>query len=282
MPISIGQLAAGFALSALIGLIAYRFHALSLDGVAGAVLVGTLTFGLGGFSWAAVIVAFFASSSLLTRYGADQKRGAAAEFAKGGRRDFFQVMANGGAAAALAVASALFPALNSGLIFAAFIGAMATVTADTWATELGLLSQETPRLITTWKSVRKGESGAVTVLGLTAAATGALFIGSAALFGKFLEGLFTDVFANSLLWLPSTALIAGWLGSLGDSVLGATVQAMYYCAPDDQHTERPVHLCGRAAIHTRGLRWMTNDMVNFLSSVAGAVLGGSIYLLLSR
>ena len=275
------QLVLGFVISALIGAAAYGRQSLTAGGVAGAVIVGTLTFGLGGLSWAMVMVAFFVSSSMLTHYRSALKRRASAEFAKGGRRDFVQVAANGGAAVLLAVAAALLPEWSL-LIFAAFVGAMAAVTADTWATELGLLSTDKPRLVTTWQRVRVGESGAVTTLGLVAAATGALFVGSIALLGRFVEGFFTDVFARSLLWLPTTALIAGWLGSVADSLLGATLQALYYCASDDKYTEQPIHSCGRPAILTRGLGWLDNDAVNFLASLAGAILGAAVYLLVAR
>jgi uncharacterized protein (TIGR00297 family) len=271
------QLSVGLVLSAVISFIAYRRHSLSRSGIVGAMLVGTLTFGLGGLSWAMVVVAFFVSSSLLTHYRAEQKHQAAEEFAKGGQRDFFQVMANGGAATVLAILSVLLPVWSS-FIFAAFVGAMATATADTWATELGLLSKEEPRLITTWKVTRAGENGAVSVLGLTAAATGALLVGTVALLGKFFEGFFGDVFVNTLTWLPTTALVAGWLGSVADSLLGATVQALYYCAPDNKYTEKSIHSCGRPAILTRGYMWLNNDAVNFLASLIGALCGIVVYL----
>lgn len=275
------QLALGLVISALIGGIAYLRRSLSGSGMVGAMIVGTLTFGLGGLSWAMVIVAFFVSSALLTHYQAGRKRAAAEEFAKGGTRDFVQVAANGGVAVLLALASLLLPQWRS-IIFAAFVGALATVTADTWATELGLLSKDEPRLVTTWRRTRAGDSGAVTTLGLVAAATGALLIGSVALLGRFVEGLFTDVFASALVWLPTTALVAGWLGSVADSLLGATAQALYYCAQDDRYTEKPVHSCGRPAILTRGFGWLDNDAVNFLASLAGAILGAAVYLIVGR
>src|SRR6266545_1694464 len=101
------QLALGFVISALVGLIAYRRESLSPGGVAGAVAVGTLTFGLGGLSWAMVVVSFFVSSSLLSHYQSAQKREASEEFVKGGRRDFAQGAANGGVAVLLAAANAL-------------------------------------------------------------------------------------------------------------------------------------------------------------------------------
>jgi len=271
----------GFLFSLLIGAVAHRRQSLSRGGVIGAVLVGTLTFGLGGLAWAVVVVVFFVSSSLLTHYRSAQKAEAAAQLDKGGRRDFYQVLANGGAAVLLAVAAAALPS-GEPLFFAAFAGAMATVTADTWATELGLLSREKPRLITTWQSAHAGESGAVSALGLTAAATGALVIGTAALCGKFAESFFSDVFIHAWVWLPTAALLGGWLGSAMDSLLGATLQALYYCAPDDQYTEKVIHSCGRPTIHTRGLVWLTNDMVNFVSSIAGALIGTAVYVALGR
>ncbi|MEP7200020.1 MAG: DUF92 domain-containing protein [Chloroflexota bacterium] len=281
MLLPLTQLLVGFLISLAIGLVAYRRQSLSRDGVLGALLVGTLTFGLGGLSWAMVVVAFFVSSSFLTHYRADQKHDAAAEFAKGGARDFWQVLANGAVAVLLAVLVAVFPQYDH-LIFAAFVGAMAAAAADTWATELGLLSTNKPRLITTWQIARRGESGAVSALGLTAAATGALLIGSVALIGKVVEAFIGDVFVRSLTWLPATALIAGWLGSVVDSLLGATLQAMYYCAPDDALTEQTIHSCGRPTIHTRGLPWLNNDGVNFLASLAGAIIGAIVFVGIGR
>lgn len=276
MSISPLQLAAGFALSLLIGLAAERRGSLTRDGVGGAVLVGTLTFGLGGLAWAVVVVAFFVSSSLLTHYSAERKRAASAEYEKGGRRDLAQTLANGGAATLLAVLGALFPA-QAMPVFAAFAGAMAAVTADTWATELGMLSAARPRMVTTWQEAKPGENGAVSALGLVAAATGAIMIGSAAFAGRFAEGFFADVPLAAYRWLPTAALAGGFLGSVVDSILGATVQALYYCARDKTYTEKTVHGCGRPTVLARGMAWMNNDMVNFIASLAGAVTAVLVY-----
>src|SRR5205085_9892042 len=101
---------------------------------------------------------------------------------------------------------------------AGYVGALATATADTWATELGVLSPQQPRLITTGKHVAPGTSGGITLLGTTAAALGAFALG--------LVFWLLQRCQRSLIALPLTALVSGLAGSIVDSLLGATVQAM--------------------------------------------------------
>jgi uncharacterized protein (TIGR00297 family) len=140
------QLFIAFLFSVAGGGLAYRRGSLSRSGVAGAVVVGTLTIGAGGWTWGLLLGIFFVSSSLLSHFREADKRTLAEKFDKSHRRDFGQTMANGGAGALAALFSVIFP---SPLWFPFFLGAMATVNADTWATELGTLSKRAPRLITT-------------------------------------------------------------------------------------------------------------------------------------
>jgi uncharacterized membrane protein len=109
---------------------------LTLSGVLGAILVGTITFAAGGLSWAILLIAFFLTSSALSHYKSRTKEPLAEKFQKGYRRDLGQVLANGGWGAVIALAFSISP---QPVLFFAFVGAMATVTADTWATELGVL-----------------------------------------------------------------------------------------------------------------------------------------------
>ena len=44
-----------------------------------------------------------------------------------------------------------------------------------------------------------------------------------------------------------------------DSILGATVQAMYYCPACEKETERPIHNCGTRTRPMRGVNWLNND-----------------------
>jgi uncharacterized membrane protein len=71
--------------------------------------------------------------------------------------------------------------------------------------------------------------------------------------------------------LPAGA-IAGALGSLFDSLLGATVQGIYYSERRNRQTEQPVERDGTPNRHVRGWKWVDNDLVNLLSTALGAML----------
>ncbi len=178
-----GRLLAGLLLSSGIALLARRRKALSRSGVPAAIVSGTTVFGLGGPDWGLGLIFFFVSSSLLSRLRAGEKERTVGEkFSKGAERDLLQVMANGGVATLCALGSALADAESQGtagqdLWQAAFSGALATATADTWATEIGVLATQPPRLITSGRRVARGTSGGITSLGTLAAAAGALATG---------------------------------------------------------------------------------------------------------
>jgi uncharacterized protein (TIGR00297 family) len=254
-------LLAGLALGALIAWLAWRAKALSRSGALAAALTGGLIFGLGGLPWAVLLLAFFISSSLLSRLFARRKQALSEKFSKGSQRDWGQVMANGGLGALLAVAHVLYP--GQAWPWLAFVGAMAAVNADTWATELGVLNPTPPRLITSGKPVERGTSGAVSLGGSLAALGGAGLI-------ALLAGLFSGGEAGTIL---ATATLGGLCGSFFDSLLGATVQAIYWCPTCGKETERhPLHACGSETSHYRGWRWLDNDWVNGLASLAGALV----------
>lgn len=260
------RLLQGVLFSAVISLLAYRRRSLSRSGIMGAMLTGTTTFGLGGWSWGLSLIFFFVSSSFFSHFRAQDKGTVAADkFSKGGQRDINQVIANGGVATlfALGYGYAPSPAMRE-MCQAGYAGALATATADTWATELGVLSSQSPRLVTTGKRVAPGTSGGITLLGTAAAGSGALALGST--FWLLERG------KKSLAWLPFIALLSGWGGSFVDSLLGATVQVMYFCPTCEKETEKRVHNCGTKTLPLRGSPWLNNDAVNFLSTLSGALL----------
>ena len=231
---------------------------LSRSGGLAAMLVGTLTMGLGGWLWGVLLGVFFVSSSLLSKFKDGEKKATAEEkFAKGHRRDAGQVFANGALGALLAVLSYLLP---SSLWLYGFVGVMATVNADTWATELGTLSKRPPRLITTGKVVERGVSGGVSTFGTVATFCGGLLI-----------GLFAAVWLGDWWWLAVGGL-GGLVGSLVDSWLGATVQIIFWDDVKEKETEQRMKY-GREMAVLRGWGWMTNDVVNLVASMVGGGVG---------
>jgi uncharacterized protein (TIGR00297 family) len=275
------RLILGFFLSLGVAGLAYRRRSLSRSGVLGALLTGTLTLGFGGWAWGLALIAFFVSSSLLTRWHRKRKAALEETFSKGGQRDLGQTLANGGLGAALAVLSVLGPHPDWA---AAFVGALAAATADTWATEVGVLSPRPPRLITTGRPVAAGTSGGVSRWGTLAAAGGATFLGGVfylfalAEWGIGWRGGARDTPPG---WIVIPLALAGGLaGSLVDSLLGATLQGIYRCPRCGRETERRWH-CGGATAPIRGWPWLTNDGVNFLATLVGAGVAGGLYLVVA-
>jgi len=179
-------------------------------GSTAALVVGVaVAYGL-GWRGVAALLAFFVSSSLLSKRHI--------------QRNERQVVAHGGVAALAALAGN----------WPAFAGSLAAATADTWATEIGRRARTPPRLVTTWAPVPAGTDGGMTLLGTLGGIAGAGFIAG----------------TSYLLGYPWAIVItlAGAVGMLLDSILGATVQ-------------------GR-------VRWMDNDAVNLAATLTGAVVAG--------
>jgi len=263
------QLLAGFIVAVIIALLAYFSHALSRSGALAACLLGTVIFGLGGVSWAVLLLTFFISSSLLSCFSKKRKTVFNEKFSKGSRRDFSQVAANGGIAGFCVLVSLLFP--GSSLPWFAFAATLAAVNADTWATELGVLGRGQPRLITTGALVEKGTSGGVSWFGTLSAALGAGFIALPAVL-LWPGGMLSHGIWAALLWFFGIT-VAGLAGSLVDSFLGATLQSIYYCPACQKETERhPLHTCSTPTTRIRGLRWLNNDWVNTICAISGAFL----------
>jgi len=273
-----------YALAALVAYAGYRAKSLSASGAIAACLVGGTIFGIGGLDWAVLLLAFFASSSLLSFFkAADTRKIEATEtFDKGGRRDAAQVLANGGVAAALAA----FSGLAGGgppyfYLFAGYVGALAAATSDTWATELGVLSRTRPRMITTGKSVDAGTSGAVTIIGIAAAVGGAIFIGLVAATLLLFYGNEVSLIEGAAA-LVTVALAGGIGGSVLDSLLGATVQSSYLCPHCEKATESRIHRCGTPARLTGGVAAINNDVVNFMATLSGALIAVLAYSVLGN
>ncbi|HVF40479.1 MAG TPA: DUF92 domain-containing protein [Gemmatimonadaceae bacterium] len=253
------RMVVGFILAAAIAYGARRARTLSTSGALAAAAVGT-TCVAAGWSWSIVLIAMFLTATTLTRVGG-RRKAARVEDADGGESDgrtAVQVLANG----ALYTFAALISLTTSSLVpFVIGAGAIAAATADTWATEIGTLSEKSPRSILTGKPVATGESGGVTFLGWLGAAGGAGAIAGTAL------AVGWPIAAGC------AALIGGIGGATVDSLLGATLQSRRWCDRCGKETERRVHRCGTTTEYLRGISWMDNNAVNALSSLGGGILG---------
>ncbi|MEM5773678.1 MAG: DUF92 domain-containing protein [Anaerolineaceae bacterium] len=238
------KLVIGAAIACFIALAARKAKALSRSGMWAAAGLGTIIMGLGGFGWAVLLMGFFISSSALSRMFKRQKAALNEKYAKGSQRDAGQVLANGGVAGAAVLLLFIFPPQSGSMIalipWMLCASALAAANADTWATELGALSPTAPRLVTTLKPVERGTSGGVTLAGTAAALAGSAFIALLAVLFRPADvpsvGLSVGAaFSASAEFLVIT--LAGLAGSLVDSLLGATLQAIYWCPQCGKETE---------------------------------------------
>jgi uncharacterized protein (TIGR00297 family) len=246
-------LGAFFAFVVAAGSYALRF--LTLSGAIAALFLGVIVFGIGGWQWAVPILTFFLLSSLLSKYGRSRKEQYDAIFAKSRTRNWNQVAANGSVAGAMVLLSALRPACD---FYPIYLGALAAVTADTWGTEIGVLTKRRTLSIQSMRPVSPGTSGGISEIGTLAGAIGAAFI---ALSGYAWYSDLKTVFV---------VLVAGMAGSFIDSVFGATLQVQYRCEVCGKQTERSVH-CGRHTARVSGVAWINNDFVNLICSLVGAL-----------
>ncbi|MDH4130206.1 MAG: DUF92 domain-containing protein [Gemmatimonadota bacterium] len=237
-----------------ISLAAFWLRALTASGAVAAVIVGTSIVAGAGWPGLAMLGAFFVGASAISRAAPDAT---AAFDAKGARRDWVQVLANGGAASLGAGHQEAGP-----WIVAAALGAAA---ADTWATSTGGWSRSWPRHILARLPVPPGTSGGVTWLGSLGALAGAASVGAAGLIAGQPVALFP------------LAVAVGMLGMLLDSVLGASVQGRYHCDHCGRDTERRRHRCGQVARRVGGQAWITNDAVNAVATGAAALAGWAVW-----
>ena len=250
----------GFALASLIALVSLWWGALSKSGALATAVLGTVIFGLGGWRWSPAVLFFFLSSSLFSKFGKGKKSRLRDIFQKNEKRDRAQVLANGLVPSICVVFNLLYP---RPLWYSLYLGSLSAANADTWATELGILSNSAPILIISGRPVPAGTSGGMTWLGSIASLAGAM---SLSMVGAWLWPAY-------YLSIQNLAIItgAGFLASFFDSWWGATFQAQYLCAICGLRTERKKH-CRAKTEKSSGWGWVDNDMVNFLAALFAVAL----------
>ncbi|VAI15006.1 unnamed protein product [Triticum turgidum subsp. durum] len=221
----------GVALAALIAARAVRRRSLDASGGAAGFAVMALHLAC-GYRYGALLLAFFFTSSKVTKIGEDRKRRVEEDFKEGGQRNWIQVLANSAIATVLVILLAIMTGgqdqcldSNGSKVITGIIGAIighyCCCNGDTWSSEIGVLSDEQPRLVTTLK----------------------------------------------LLVIPISAA-AGLLGSLIDSLLGATLQFSGYCSVRNKVVSKR----GPTVTKISGMTILDNDAVNAVSVLLTSVI----------
>jgi uncharacterized protein (TIGR00297 family) len=236
-----GEVALAVGVTVAFGYVSYALETASVPGMLTGVLLGLLTIVLGGLEWFAVLIAFYGIGGLSTKFRYEEKaeRGVAED--NEGARGSGNVLGNSAVALAAVVGYAAVDAgflpLSQDVYLFAFVGSLATAMSDTLSSEIGAV-YDNPRLVTTGQRVEPGTDGAITWQGELAGFVGAAIVAGVAF------ALFPSVDAAG----AGVVFVAGVVGMTADSILGATIEDSV----------------------------VGNQGVNFLATLAGALVGGGL------
>jgi len=208
--VDLRTLAFAILLCAAFGYFAYRAKTIDLTGVFSAVLFGVILISFTGtVTWFIIVLAFFILGSAFTKFKYSEKEFLGVAQGKSGKRGYKNAFANVG----VGVAAAILYGVTGEMIYAAvFLGSVSTATADTMASEIGVIGGN-PVMITTFRRCPPGTNGGVTLLGEAACAAGSLLIAGLG----FLFGIAP--------WpVCLAAAVAGVIGTNIDSLLGALLE----------------------------------------------------------
>jgi uncharacterized protein (TIGR00297 family) len=208
----------------IIGLITYTRKALDLLGSIFMIIMGVIIIiaPQAGVKWLFLIFIFLILGLIFTKYKHEYKKKIGVYE---GTRTIKNVVSNG-------IVAFVMAAFGN---YAGFIGSIATATADTMASEVGVVT--TPRLITNFRKVAPGTDGGISILGTAAGILGAALIGLSA----FILGIYPV-----LIRTMEIAIVAGTFGCFVDSILGAVLESKDY---------------------------LTNEHVNLIATFTGALIG---------
>jgi len=202
-------------------------------------LLGILIFLGVGYTGLAMLGFFFLAGSVVTAWKLNYKLSIGLAEENKGRRTASQALANAGIAGILGLLSWLNP--EKAYLFSIMLAAsFAAATSDTFSSELGNIYGRRYFNIITFKPDQLGLNGVISLEGTLFGILGSAFI-------SFIYG-FGIAWGWEMLWI----IIAGIIGNLTDSVLGATLERQTY---------------------------LSNDAVNFLNTLVGALVAGLFYFL---
>jgi uncharacterized protein (TIGR00297 family) len=252
-------------LCALLGLVAWKLHSATAGGAfAGAVITASMMYSTAVVPYApwrtaiAPVLAVLVLTSAATRLGrASKERLGLAEKRHG--RSASQVAANLGFASLISCEVAQSWLIDSGWfaphgiapipIFAPMLAALAEAAADTVSSEIGQVFGGRPFMLTTLRRVDPGSNGAISLTGTLAGMVAAGVVAALGGFALFPGNRSEMISETAIAWA------GGVFGLFFDSLLGATIEQ-------------------------RG--WLSNDLVNFLSTASSAAFALGVMAVLPR
>jgi uncharacterized protein (TIGR00297 family) len=239
------------------GVVSYLFRFLTKSGSFSAGVLAVVLYTCGGWQWLFPMVVFFLPSSVLSHLRKKLRPEMDSVFEKSETRDSVQVLVNGGVGGALALVWFIH---QNPVFYVMYLGSLSAAMADTWETEIGVMSGGKTYQILSFKRVPSGTSGAVSFAGLFGGVCASAIIAFSGL----------PWISAHVHWSLFMIFISGIAGSLVDSVTGAIVQGQYQCSVCGSITERKIH-CHIIGTLKNGSTVITNDVVNILCNVAGAL-----------
>jgi len=234
---------AALVINALLIAIAQRAPVLTASGWVHAGVLGTLLLGcLGWAGWWAVVL-YLLLGSLVTRIGFRRKQEQGLAEGRGGRRGPENVWGSAATGTLLALCSQL-PAAPQTLLQIGFATSFAAKLGDTFGSEIGKRWGRRTFLITTLQPVPPGTEGAISVEGTLASLLGSALMALVMMQLGLLSGWPT--------WLLVS--VVGLIATLLESWIGAGLQHRW--------------------------SWLSNEVVNALQTLIGALLAMALALAL--
>lgn len=246
----------------LLSYIAVSRKYLTIKGALLANIIGILILYLNGSVFFIILLLAFFIANLATRYKIHEKIEIKFVMRKKPIRSWENVLANGLPILLLGI---LEYAMHSNSFVISYVAANASFLSDTVSTEIGVVSKKEPYLLTNFSRTQRGRSGAVSLLGTLAGILSAAILSSIsfALMGKDLQSGLISV---------GIVVVSATIANFSDSLLGATIQAIYYCNDCNTYSEEETHVCGKKTRKISGIKLINNHVVNFIANLIGVAI----------
>ena len=200
-------------LSGILSILALYMGLLTRSGAAASLIIGLIVGICGSIYWLILLIVFTVIGFVVTKIGISKKTTEGLQEGKHGERTYRNVLGVGIPSCIFALSNIILGEEYYFLMSIGYIGTIAVAAADTAASEIGIKDKRV-WLITTFKRVEPGVNGGVSVMGTLVALLAA---GATTMIGWLV--IFHDL--DYLILIP---VIAGIIGCMADSVIGATLE----------------------------------------------------------